>query len=60
MMWIGTVARKIGRILPLTKLRGIELQDLKGHGVSCAGQIATGSWASAPEVGLCHSFIRPD
>jgi hypothetical protein len=30
MMWIGTVARKIGRILLLTKLRVIELQDLKG------------------------------
>lgn len=47
MMWIGTVPRKIGRMLLLTKLRVIELQDLKGHGFSCARQIATGSWASA-------------
>ena len=44
----------------LTKLGVIELQDLKGHGLSRAVQIAPGSWATAPEVRLCHSFIRPD
>jgi hypothetical protein len=49
-----------GKNTAFNQVRVIELQDLKGRGFSRAVQIAPGSWASAPEVRLCHSFIRPD
>jgi hypothetical protein len=42
MMWIGTIPRKIGRILLLNKLRVIELQDLKGPDLAAPDRLLLG------------------